>query len=102
MPSERIQRRIDKLLDDADEAYSKFDWELAEERAKAALGLDPDNEDALAFIAGVRRMKDSEPAESSATTTSSTNVEPRPAHANTRRFKPGENPNGGKATTNCQ
>ena len=53
MPSERIQRRIDALLDEADEAYSNHDWEQAENRARTALGLEPDNEDALAILSAI-------------------------------------------------
>ena len=56
MPSERIQRRIDSLLDEADEAYARHDWAVAEDRASTALGLAPDNEDAGAILAAVARM----------------------------------------------
>ncbi|MDP6713400.1 MAG: protein kinase, partial [SAR202 cluster bacterium] len=56
MPSERIQRRIEKLLDEADEAYAQQDWELVETTASSALGLDPENEDALAILAAKARM----------------------------------------------
>ena len=49
MPSERIQRRIDSYVDQADEAAARFDWE--EVRRQAALSLDPENADALAFLA---------------------------------------------------
>ena len=40
MPSERIQRQIDRLLDEADDASRNLDWELAKARATAALGFD--------------------------------------------------------------
>ena len=53
MPSERIQRRIDSYLDQADEAAARFDWE--EVRRQAALSLDPENADALAFLAAAGR-----------------------------------------------
>ena len=56
MPSERIQRRIEKLLDEADEAYAQQDWEVVETTASSALGLDPENEDALAILAAKARM----------------------------------------------
>ncbi len=46
MPSERIQRRIDALLDEADQAIDAGDWERARGRALDALALDPGNEDA--------------------------------------------------------
>jgi hypothetical protein len=56
MPSERIQRRIDKLLDESDEAYARQDWAVVETTANSALGLDPENEDALAILAAKARM----------------------------------------------
>ena len=56
MPSERIQRRIEKLLDEADEAYARQDWELVETTTKSALGLDPQNAAALAILAAQARV----------------------------------------------
>jgi hypothetical protein len=50
MPSERIQRRIDSLLDEADEAVSKLDLATVRDRARAVLGLDPGNSDAIGYI----------------------------------------------------
>ena len=50
MPSERVQRRIDALLDEADAALAKGDWQAAKERAGVALGFDPNNEEAQAFL----------------------------------------------------
>jgi len=32
MPSERVQRRIDALLDESDEAISRRDWQTAREK----------------------------------------------------------------------
>ncbi|HJM76112.1 MAG TPA: hypothetical protein QGI71_09700, partial [Dehalococcoidia bacterium] len=37
MPSERIQRRIDAFLDEADEAASAGSWESVGEKARAVL-----------------------------------------------------------------
>ena len=51
MPSERIQRRIDAFLDEADDAAGRADWPAVAERARAVLGFDPENEDARAFLA---------------------------------------------------
>ena len=56
MPSERIQRSIDALLDEADESYFGHQGDLAEDRAGTALGLDPDNLDALAILSAIERM----------------------------------------------
>lgn len=46
MPSERIQRRIDALLDQADTAVDAPEWSLVAEKARAVLAMDPENEDA--------------------------------------------------------
>ena len=49
MPSERVQRRIDRLLDDAEEAADRHDWAKVTEFVEGVLALDPDNSDAAAF-----------------------------------------------------
>ena len=54
MPSERIQRRIDAFLDQAEAASDASAWDEVAEKARAVLGIDPENEDALAFIAMVQ------------------------------------------------
>ena len=55
MPSERIQRQIDLLLDQAEAALASSDWRAALQAAEAARGFDPDNEDAAAFVAAAER-----------------------------------------------
>ena len=50
MASERIQRRIDRLLDQAEEAMDQLKWDAVGEYAQGALGLDPGNTDALAYL----------------------------------------------------
>ena len=55
MPSERIQRRIEALLDQADQAVDQLDWAAVLDRAQAVLRLDPENSDALVFLAGAER-----------------------------------------------
>jgi hypothetical protein len=50
MPSERIQRRIDALLDEVDQAVADHKWEVARDSARAVLGMDPANADALAYL----------------------------------------------------
>ena len=50
MASERIQRRIDRLLDQIEEAVDQLDWEVVRERAQAVLALDRENKDALSFL----------------------------------------------------
>ena len=55
MPSERIQRQIDRYLDEAEQAVTSLDWDLVRARAEAVLGLDPNNSDALAYLAAAGR-----------------------------------------------
>mgnify|MGYP001353383815 CR=1 FL=1 len=59
MASDRIQRRIDSLLDEADQAISQSDWAAVRDRAQNVLALDPDNSDANAFIAAADRAQGS-------------------------------------------
>jgi len=55
MATERLQRRIDSLLDEAEEAVSELNWTVVQDRAQAVLGLDPDNADGLALRAAAQR-----------------------------------------------
>ena len=50
MPSDRIQRRIDRLLDQVEEAADLENWDTALKLAEQVLDLDPDNSDAQAFL----------------------------------------------------
>ena len=63
MVSERAKRRIDRLLDQIDEASELRDWETVGELSKDVLALDPDNADGKTFLAAAeRRRADSETA----------------------------------------
>ncbi len=55
MATERIQRRIDLLLDEADQAVANSEWVLVLDRAKNVLAFDPENQDALAFLTAAKR-----------------------------------------------
>ena len=55
MASERVQRRIDHLLDQTEEAVDQLDWERVHQLAEAVLDLDPDNKEAGQFIAAAER-----------------------------------------------
>ena len=44
MPRERVQRQIDRILDDTETALAEYDWEAATRHALAVQALDPDNE----------------------------------------------------------
>ena len=56
-----MQRRIDALLDEADEAVTAGEWLAVGEKARAVLAIDVDNEDAQSFL----KMADAAPAGSS-------------------------------------
>ena len=49
MVNERIQRRIERLLVEADDAVDQQDWPLVLDRARQVLILDPDNEDGRTY-----------------------------------------------------
>ena len=55
MASERFQRRIERLLDEADEVISQFDWEKIRQCAQAVLALDPNNSDGMGLLAAAER-----------------------------------------------
>jgi hypothetical protein len=56
MASDRIQRRIDRLLDEAEAAIDRGDWQQAEAKAREVLAFDPESADARAFLAAAQRM----------------------------------------------
>ena len=72
MASERVQRRIDILLDEADQAIVQSDWSVVRDRAQNVLALDPDNGDAATFLAAADRALASsgQPPASTSTPTS--------------------------------
>lgn len=55
MPSERVQRQINRFLDEAEAAIAKSDWPTVRTKANADLRLDPQNADALTFLAAAER-----------------------------------------------
>jgi len=62
MPSERFQRQIDRLLDDAEAAVFQFDWEKVSQCAHAVLAIDPENSDGLTFLATAERALGGSPS----------------------------------------
>ena len=50
MPSERMQRQIDRLLDQAEAAAAEEDWARVADCARKALAVDAGNEDAAGFL----------------------------------------------------
>ena len=55
MTSDRVQRQIDRLLDEAEEAVSELSWAVVRDRGNAVLGFDPENRDAFAFLTAADR-----------------------------------------------
>ena len=59
MVSERLQRQIDRLLDEADQAMGQRRWDLVRQHCQDVLDLDPDNADARAYLAAMERKQSS-------------------------------------------
>jgi len=55
MASDRVQRQLDRLLDEAEEAITNDDWVTVSSRAKAVLAIEPDNQDGQAYLAASER-----------------------------------------------
>ena len=55
MSTERIKRRIERLLDEADQAADGRTWEVVLDRAQQVLTFDPGNADAQAYLAAAQR-----------------------------------------------
>ena len=60
MPSERFQRRIDRILDQIEDAADRHEWAAVSQGALDLLVFDPENEDAKNFLAGAQRALDME------------------------------------------
>ena len=59
MVSDRARKRIERLLDQIDEAADQKDWSLVREHAKDVLALESGNPDAQEFLtAADRRISD--------------------------------------------
>jgi class 3 adenylate cyclase len=65
MVSERVQRQIDRLLDEAEAAIATGDWAAVGDHARTVLRLDPENSDALSYLAASERDPDSAGGEGS-------------------------------------
>src|SRR5688572_17970306 len=56
MTSDRIQKRIERLLDEAEEAADGGDWPLSAARSREALALSEQNPDAAALLQAAEQM----------------------------------------------
>ena len=50
MASERVQRVIDRLPNEAEQAVSRYDWNSVRQAADTVLDIDPDNSDVITFL----------------------------------------------------
>ncbi len=55
MATDRTQRQINRLLDEAEEAFTEHNWDRVRDTASSALLLDPENRDAINFLAAADR-----------------------------------------------
>jgi hypothetical protein len=81
MVSERVQRQIDRLLDEAEAAMAELHWDVVMQRSQAALALQPENPDANTYLEAANKALDNgtasvQPAESSATAKAVSEVAP--------------------------
>jgi len=60
MASERFQRRIDRILDQIEDAADRRDWAAVRQGALDLLVFDTENEDAKNFLAAAQRALDME------------------------------------------
>ena len=60
MASERFQRRIDRILDQIEDAADRRDWAAVQQGALDLLVFDPENEDTRNFLAAAQRALDVE------------------------------------------
>ena len=74
MLSDRVKRQIDRLLDEVEQAIAQGDWAAVSDQAQSVLRLDPENADALAYLAAAQRepgSSDPRPHQADATTPTS-------------------------------
>ena len=57
MAGERVNGMVSRLLDEAGQAARSGDWNIVEERARAALRLNPNDPDAKAFAEAAERQE---------------------------------------------
>src|SRR5437867_3469086 len=53
--SDRLQRQLDRFLDECEAALGAHQWVAARDAALAALGIEPENTDAQGFLAAAQR-----------------------------------------------
>jgi hypothetical protein len=79
MASERIQRQIDRLLDEAEQASDVEDWETVQDRVRRVLTFYSENVDSLAYAAVAERSLDDSFAIPSGSEAPPSTLEPFPS-----------------------
>ena len=80
MVNERVQRQIDRLLDQAEEAMGQLDWEVVRRRSQAVLSLQSDNDVAQTYLeAAVKALGEPDVGVASITNLPSAKVIAEPA-----------------------
>ena len=59
MASDRIQRQVERLLDEAEKAFVEHDWLALLAHAPDVIRLDPENREALTFLSAAEQALDS-------------------------------------------
>lgn len=62
MASERLQRQIDRLLDEAELAIAQRDWASVRERALDVVAIDPENQERQDFLAAANSALEGSPS----------------------------------------
>lgn len=62
MASERLQRQIERLLDEAEQSIAHRDWATVQERAQDVISIDPENREGQAFLAAAQRALGASPS----------------------------------------
>ena len=86
MASDRIQRQIDRLLDEAEQAITNEDWSTVASRARSVLAIDPESKEGKAYLAAAERAQgvSTGPPTSTSRATASTATEQPTSFANGR------------------
>ena len=71
MATERLQRRIERLLDQVEDATDQQDWDTVLRLARQVLSIDPDNADAAVFL----KIAELESGEAAATSPQTSTVD---------------------------
>src|SRR3972149_3441501 len=77
MATDFIQRQIQRLLSQAEEALDRGDWAAVKEAGNKLVALDPGNRDASALLAAAERVSSSAPVAATATSDVATQEAPR-------------------------